>query len=208
MILREEDCEKVVRRKYNIEPNEIVQKYVEENMDISIPAVMIGYKDNNINPKDVRKDIALQIIGEILYGKTSDFFESLYNNGKLISPPSFNYEFSKTYAHVLIQIQTDFINEVINASSEQIEHIKKIGIDEDKFERAKRKVYGNLIRDFNDVSDIATMIVSDYFKGISPFDYIENYNTVDKEYTQKILNEIFVEEMKVISVIKPFPEEG
>ncbi len=199
--------ENEIKRKYNEEPKEIVQKYIEEKMDISIPAVMIGYKDNNVNPNDVRKDLALQIIGDILFGKCSDFYEKLYNKGYIISPPSFNYEFSKTYAHFLIQVQTDYIDEVFNIYSEQIEYLKKYGIDDNKFERAKKKVYGELIRDFNDVSDIATIIVSEYFKGISPFDYIDNINTVNKEYVQKIFEEIFVEEMKVISVIKPNKEE-
>ena len=113
-----------VKRIYNKEPKEIVQKYIEEKMDISIPAIMIGYKDNNINSRDVKKDIALQIIGDILLGKCSEFYEELYNKGYIINSPSFNYEFSKTYAHFLIQMQTDYIDEVLNTLSKQIENVK------------------------------------------------------------------------------------
>ena len=206
MTLKKRDKE--IKRIYNSEPTEIVQKYIEKNMDISIPLVLIGYKDNIINSKDVRKDIALQIIGDILYGSSSDFYENLYNNGMLITPPSFNYEFSKNYSHVLIQMQTDYIQDIIKASSEQIEKIQKTGFDKNRFEIAKRKIYGDIIRSFNDVSEIATIIVSDYFKGISPFEYIETYNTINKEYVEEIFKNVFVENMKIISVINPISKNS
>ena len=195
--------EKEIKREYNEEPKEIVEKYIEEEMDISIPVVIIGYKDNNINPKDVRKDIALQIIGDILFGNSSDLYENLYGRGMLINPPSFHFEFSKTFSHVLIQMQTEYVEDVVKASSEQIQKFLKTGFDISAFERSKRKVYGDIIKDFNDVSEIATTIVSDYFKGISPFDYLENFNTINKEYVEEVFRNIFVEDMKVISVIKP-----
>ena len=201
MILQKRD--KKIRRVYNQEPKEIVEKYIEKNMDISIPLVLIGYKDNVINPKNIRKDIALQIIGDILFGNSSDFFENLYNKGRLITTPSFQYEFSKTYSHVLIQMQTEYIEEVITASTEQIKKIMETGLDEDKFERAKRKIYGDIIKDFNNASEIASIMVSDYFKGISPFDYLNNYNLVDKRYVEEVFKDVFVEDMKVVSVIKP-----
>ena len=193
-----------ISRIYNTEPKEIVQKYIEKEMDVSIPNIMIGYKDNNINQIDVKKDIALQIIGDMLLGNSSDYYEKLYNSGILVNPPIFNYEFSKTFSHVLIQMQTEHVKEVINELSDQIKDILDNGIDNSKFENAKRKVYGDIIKDFNDVSDIATIIVSDYFKGILPFEYIENFNIISKEYVYNVFKEVFREDMKVVSVVKPF----
>ena len=56
--------------------------------------------------------------------------------------------------------------------------------------------------EYNNVSDIARMLLSDYFKGVNSFDYIEEYNTVTSEYTKEILKEVFDENKCIMSVVK------
>ena len=46
------------------------------------------------------------------------------------------------------------------------------------------------------------MFLSDSFKGINAFDYIEKYNTVTKEYAEQILSTVFDENNMVLSVVK------
>ena len=63
-------------------------------------------------------------------------------------------------------------------------------------------LYGNLVKEFNNVSDIARMFVTDYFKGINSFDYLEKYNEVSKELAEQILKEVFIKDKTVISIVK------
>ena len=63
-------------------------------------------------------------------------------------------------------------------------------------------LYGNAVKEFNNVSDIARMFVSDYFKGVNSFDYLENYKQITLEYTYEILKEVFLKDNTVISIIK------
>lgn len=198
-----EAVEEETRRIYNEEQAEIVQKYIEKEMDISMPCVLIGYKDNDIKSNKIKKDISIEILGALLFGKSSEIFKELYESGKILSEPSINYEFSKTYAHTLIQIQTNYVEDVIKVIDEKIEKIKKTGINEEDFSRAKKKIYGEFIKDYNEVSTISSIIVADHFKNINSFDYFEEFKVVSKEYVEKVLKEIFVEDRKVVSVIKP-----
>jgi predicted Zn-dependent peptidase len=195
--------EKETVRIYNDEQLDIVNKYLEKEMDISMPCVLIGYKDNDLESNKIKKDIAIEIIGSILLGKSSEVYEELYEAGKILAVPSMNYEFSKTYAHVLIQAQTNFVDDFINKVNEKINKLKTEGISEEDFERAKKKTYGEFVKEYNEVSTIATNFVSDYFKNINSFDYFEEFNTITKEYVENILKEIFEDNMKVVSVIKP-----
>ncbi len=192
-----------LRRIYNEEPEGVVQKRIEKQMNISMPIALVGYKDNDLKSNKVRKDIAIEILSIILFGKSSVFFENLYESGKILGAPSINYEFSKTYAHALIQIQTNYVDDVLEAIDLRIEDVKKNGINEEEFKRAQKKVYGDFIKDYNEVSTIASIIVSDYFKGINSFDYFEEFNSVNKEYVEKVLKELFVENRKILSIIKP-----
>ena len=168
-----------------------------------MPCIIIGYKDNDIKSNKIKKDISIEILGDLLFGKSSETFEELYESGKILSEPSINYEFSKTYAHTLIQVQTNYVDEVIKVIDEKIEKMKQTGINEEDFNRAKKKIYGEFIKDYNEVSTISSIIVADYFKNINSFDYFEEFKVVSKEYVEKVLKEIFVEDRKVISVIKP-----
>ena len=45
------------------------------------------------------------------------------------------------------------------------------------------------------------MFLTDYFKGINSFDYIEQIGTVSKEYAEQILNEVFDGNKMVLSVV-------
>ena len=46
------------------------------------------------------------------------------------------------------------------------------------------------------------MFMSDYFKGINSFEYIENFNQVTKEYAQQILQETFDEDKMILSIVE------
>jgi predicted Zn-dependent peptidase len=189
------------KRIYNEEPKEIVQKYVEKEMDISMPCVLIGYKDNDLDSNKIQKDIAVEIIGSILLSKSSKTFEELYESGKIFSEPSIQYEFSKTFAHVMIQFQSHNKEDVIEKIEENLNKLKEDGIQEEDFQRAKKKLYGELVKSYSEVSNVASATIADYFKGISSFEYINEFKVIEKSYVEKVLNELFVEENKVISVI-------
>ena len=66
----------------------------------------------------------------------------------------------------------------------------------------KKKVYGDYVVEYNNISDIARILLSDYFKGINSFDYIEQFQTVTAEYTKQILQEVFDEKKCILSVVK------
>lgn len=190
-----------IQRIYNVEPKEIVSKRIEKKMDVSMPCFIIGFKDNNLEGNKVKKDIAVNILGNILFGKSTEFFRKLYENGKIISDPSVNFEFAKTYSHVLIQCQTNFVDEVITEIENRIDEIKQNGISDEDFNNTKKRIYGEFVKEYNDVSEIANNVVLNYFRDINIFDYFEEFESVNKEYTEKILNQIFNKDVEVISII-------
>ena len=83
-----------------------------------------------------------------------------------------------------------------------VENIKKEGIDSEEFCRIKKRIYGEYVKEYNDVADIARMFLADFFKEINSFDYLEEINTVDEQYAEQILKEIFDDKKMIISVIK------
>lgn len=195
--------EQMVKRCYEPEPEEIVQNRKEAQMNISMPLFMIGYKDESHSENQLKKDLALDVLFNILVGDSSELYQSLYEQGLLQTEPSLIYENSKTYSHVLIQGQSETYDEVIQKWNDAVENLKQNGIEDEIFERMKKKMYGEYVKSYNDVSSIATSFLQNYFREINPLDYFEEFKNLEKTYIMQILNQVFVPQKQVVSIVKP-----
>ena len=185
------------------EPEEINQKEIIANMDVSIPIFTFGYKLKPIKENKSKISLSLEIILEILFGTSSECYKELYEKGLIFENVSATYEYARDYAHILIQGKTNDLKETKKIIEEKIEKYKNNGISDDEFERAKRKIYGQYVRVYNDVSIIAIMSISNYFRKIKPFENIENYNLVTKQYVEKTVKEAFNKGKMVESYVIP-----
>jgi len=202
--LIKKDSNTEIKRIYPEEPEEVNEKQKVVNMDVNNPLFVIAFKDTVLKNKEelVKKHIAIEILLYMLIGKSSKLYQKLYKEGLIIAQPDLDYEFSKEYAHITISGQSNNPEKLAEELKKEIENLKQNGIDEKVFDRVKKKMYGNYVTEFNDVSDIARMFMSDYFKGINSFDYIEMHKQVDKEFTEEILKEIFDENRMILSIVK------
>ena len=193
-----------IKRIYPDEPEIINKKEQKDVMGVSKPLFMIGIKDDisGTAVEKVRKHIAIEILLSMLVGKSSKLFAKLYDEGLLLSEPSMEYEFSKKYAHVLIAAQSKDPNKVYAEIMKEVEVMKQKGLDKEKFERAKKKIYGDYVVEYNDVADIGRMFASDYVKGINSFDYINEFDSVDEKFVMQILNNVFNSEKTAISIVE------
>ena len=189
-----------IKRIYPESETGLNKKYKEVQMQVSKPIFLIGFKDENLGKDKVRRHIAIQIIMDMLMGKSSSFYQKMYNEGLLLAPLDKDYEFTDNYAHVMITGQSKEPKKIYDELFKAIEEMKN-NMDEEYFKRIKKKVYGDYVVEYNDVSNIARMFLTDYLKGINTFDYIEQYNTVSIEYVKEILKELFDEKNAVLSVI-------
>lgn len=193
-----------IKRIHPEEPSEIFEKQKTVEMDVNNPLFAIGFKDEVLDNKEelVKKHIAIEILLYMLLGKSSALYKKLYEEGLILSQPDLDYEFSKEYAHVVISGQSNKPEKVVEYVKQEIERLKNNHLDEKQFKRIKKKILGDYITEYNDISSIARMLMGDYFKGINSFDYIENHQQVSKEYAEKILQQVFDENKMVVSIVK------
>ena len=196
-----------VKRLYEKDPDTIVKSRVEAEMNISMPLFMIGYKDITKVENQLKKDLALEIIFNILIGDSSELYQNLYKDSLIQSQPSFIYENSQNYSHVLIEGQSENYDEVIKRIKEGIENLKEKGIGDEEFERIKKRLYGEFVKSYNNVENIATSFIQNYFRDVNPLDYFEEFKGLDKEYTMQILKDVFQKDKQVVSIIKPKKEK-
>ena len=199
LVTKEEQGE--IKRIYPKSETGLNKKFKETTMPVSKPIFLIGFKDENFEDDKVKRHIAIEIIMNMLVGKSSKLYQKLYGENLLLSAPDTDYEFTDNYAHAMITGQSKEPEKVKEELLKEISNLKE-NFNKEDFERIKKKVYGDYVAEYNSVSDIARMFLSDYFKGINSFDYIEKYNTVTAEYTKQVLQELFDEKNMILSVVR------
>lgn len=202
--LKDNEARGEITRIYPEEKLEINKKYVEKEMEVSLPLFMIGFKDNIKDKYNevVKRHIAIEIILNMLIGKSSNLYNELYKEGYLLSQPDLEYEFGNEYSHVLIGGQSKDPQKVYEKIAEKIQEMKNNDINVQEFDRIKKKIYGDYAVEYNNVADIGRMFTSDYIKGINSFEYMDKFEEIDAEYAKQVLKEIFTEDKMIMSVIK------
>ncbi len=189
-----------IKRVYPEEPEEIVQEKIEQKLEVSQALYTIGIKDTG--KCDVKKHMAMEILLNLIIGRSSNLYKELYNEGIIYAQPSLEYEFTNIYAHVLISGQSNAPEKVYEKFKEEVKRLKMEGINEEDAKRLKKMIYGGYVKEFDDVVDIARMFLADHFKGVNSFDYLEEMKGITVEFLDQILKDVFKEEKMVLSIVK------
>ena len=192
-----------IKRIYEQEEETIVNPKIESKMEVSIPLFTLGIKC--IPPKQkekVKTHIAIDVLLNLIIGESSNLYQELYKSGVILNMPSFEYEFTDEYAHILISGVSRNPDIFFDMLNKEIDNFINNGINEQDFERVKKMIYGEYIKEYNDVSNIARIFLTDFMKGVNSFDYIEEITALDIEYAKQVLIDNFKKEKMVFSVVK------
>ena len=191
-----------ITRIYEQEEESIVKEKVEQEFKISKPLFTIGIKCKPVKQSEkVRTHIAMQIILNLLFGESSSLYKELYQDGNLFSSPSLSYEFTDSYAHILISESANDPEMIYTKFKNKIKEFKESKLDKNNFDRIKKMIYGEYIKEYNDVTEISRMFLSDFMKGIDSFDYLEEIDGVDLDFVNQVLKQYFVDDKMVLSVV-------
>ncbi len=83
---------------------------------------------------------------------------------------------------------------------------KKGKISEDEFLRAKKVIWGDYVRTFNNVEKTAQMFLRNTLKGINTLNFKEIFDKTDIDFVNKKYKELFAENKKAVSTV--YPSEG
>jgi len=192
-----------IDRGYPKEENEINEERVEVNLDVHNPLFMIGFKNNNEVKNDIRKEIAINIALETLLGKGSEEYINMYEDGLLTSTLDVDCTFEKYYSFVSISGESQKYDEVIDRVMNILEKAKEESVNEEDFMRIKKKFLGEALRQFNSVERIAHSFMSNYFRGVNIFEYVETYEKVTIEDVNNAIKDLIKKENMAVSVVKP-----
>lgn len=198
--------EKEIKRKDIIEPESVNNYKIEENMSITVPLVNIGFKDTILNlssEKFLKKQLCTDILLEILFGVSSDFYLENYEDGIINSTFGAQYIGNKNYGHSIIGGESNSPNILETNIKKYIIKVRETGININDFNRIKKKLIGNFIINMNSLEYIANNFISYHFLGTSLLDYLNILKKIRIDDVIERFNNHIKEDNMVISVIKP-----
>ena len=186
------------------ESSEVVQKKIEDRLEVSMPLFNIGYKEKPLSRKVLVKALAeLEILTEIITGEGSRFYREAYDNHLIGATFSSEIFTGPDYFAILFDGESRQPMEVYKALNQAIKGFKKNGILPDEFNVAKRAVYGRYVRGFNNVENIAYSLITTYFQNVDLYDMIETVAAVTFDDVTKRLAGTMEEERSAISIVNP-----
>ncbi len=194
---------KKIERKFQDEPASVVEKTAVKNLSVSMPIFAIGFKENIKTPsRTLKETVESNLLLDIIAGRTSSLYEKLLNEGLINT--TFDTEYFEGYgysAHIFSgeSHQYEKIREYINA---ELERVIKEGVNQEQFDRIKKKHYGNFIMNFNDIDSISNSLIGSYFNGEGLFEQLSVLESVTIDDVNNRLRTAINIENSSMSVIK------
>ncbi len=164
-------------------------------MDVNNPKCCVGYKQNKEITYDYKRDIAINIYLQMLFGKTSDNYEVLASKGFY---PSYSY--SEVGNVGFATISSDAVDTKL--FFEMVEDLMNQDLNEDDFLIFKNKNIGEIVRNFNTVDSIMKMYTDAFVNEYNINDVLKQVEQLTFEDVCKYAKELFTNGNKTTVVIE------
>lgn len=192
-----------IERSFEDEPRDIVKSYDEYNLSVGIPVFSFGYKEACKTPERTIKEIVeMNILLEILAGETSELYSKLFESGLINRNFSTEYFIGNGYEAVIFEGESRDAKAVAQAIKAEVASLKENGISPERFEIARRSLYGKEIMSYNNVDDLANGLVSCEFGGYGIFESIDIFRNACVGDIEALLAEKLDEKYSALSVVK------
>ena len=188
------------------EPKTVNRHEIIDNLEVSKPVFSMGYKDNDeiiLGKKLAKKNLVTSIILKMFIGDSSPLYKKMYDEGIINDTFYDDQTINRDYSFVQFAGESDDPYKVRECIFDEVKRIKKEGFSKEDFTRIKRNMYGKYIKSFNNIESIGNSYSSNFFLGVDLFDFLEVYDTITIDDCKKRFEELFNEEMFVMSVINP-----
>ncbi len=193
---------KKIERKFQIEPETVVQETIVRNLAVSMPIFAIGYKEKIDTPtRTLKETLESNILLDIIGGKTSPLYEEMLTDGLINTTFDIEYFEGFGYSAHIFNGESTEPEKVRERINKEIEKMKKQGVDKATFDRIKKKHYGGFIMNFNDIDSLANALIGGYFNGDGLYDQLEVLESITLDDINNRLNAINIENSSM-SIIK------
>lgn len=181
-------------------PEEIVRFYPEEQpqvdkkertlkMDVQKSKLLYGIKSNNVNitgEEMLNYELSMQVAVELIFGRTSSFFQEVYEKGLIDESYSADFSMEEGYGFAMIGSDTGNPEELSQKIKETITKFATNWTFEDEdLKRITRKKIGHFLRSLNSIEYIANQFTRYKFNDMNLFDVVPALENMGMEQVKQ-----------------------
>jgi len=196
-----------IERVFPDEPEEVATKKRTVHMQTSSAKVLVGVKgipDAQASKQDiVKREMALEIICELLFGSSSEYYESLLDNH--LANDTFSYEVSNesTFSFLMVGGDTTSPDELTASIQAKLLEVPSITFTEDEFARIKKQKIGRFLSTLNSVEYIANQFTEYAFNGMDLFEALDILESLKISDLYDMSKQYFDEKRTTVFTILP-----
>ncbi len=185
------------------EPSTVAEKHREQQMVVSMPLFVMGYKDSRtqLAGRDLlRREMTCGLMWQMLLGRSSPLFHNLYRQGLINDRFSARYGASATFGFSTLGGETP---DPAALEAQLLEGLYQAPLREEDLARAKKREVGEYIALFQNPEELAYAFNHLFFRQIDIFDYVNTVLSVNLEDIERARRDHLNESQRAVSVILP-----
>jgi predicted Zn-dependent peptidase len=174
-------------------------------LDISQPRLLVGWKDPRPDSGRnlLRKDVEVAFAIELIYGRSSTFYERAYEGGLIDSGFAASYTAERDHGYVALGGETDDPDRLRSEVAAAAERALREGFAAEDFARIRNKALGKFLRNFNSLEYVAASFVQGYFLDVDFFEYLPAIEQVEPEAVLERARAILRPDLMAASIVEP-----
>ena len=182
-----------------------LEKLHRESWDLSAPLFLIGAKlcPTGKGREALRERLTAALALRLLAGSSSPFYHRLYAQGLLNRSFDGELDFSLGLGTLLLGGESPDPEAVLRALEEELDRVRREGLDPARFERAKRASLGARLRGLEDFESLCIALAEGLFDGYCALDATELLQDIGRAECEDYLRRRLAPERLALSIIEP-----
>ena len=186
------------------EPQEVVARYAQRAMPVSIPLFELGFKgDPAPRGQGLRQQLLGELTCDVLFGSSAPLYSRLYEEGLINGSFASRYDSLPGCACLVAGGESRDPKRVRDEVLKEAERLAREGIDPELWERLKKAAYGSMVRQLNSLEDVCYELAEAHFDGEDYLNFPQCFQSIEREDAQALLRRWCVEGRSALSVIVP-----
>ncbi|NHC41830.1 insulinase family protein [Bacillus sp. MM2020_1] len=196
-----------IKRKFETEPSQAAEKKQVLEMNVQTSKCLLGIKALHVDQTGdelLKNELTMNILLDLLFGKSSENYNQLYNEGLIDETFSFDYTQEQGFGFAMIGGDTGEPDKLAETLAGMLLKAKGQAIfNEEQLERAKRKKIGGFLRAVNSPEYIANQFTRYAFNDMNLFDVVPTLEQITLNDVQSLATEVISEERFSVCQVIP-----
>ncbi|WP_419888496.1 EF-P 5-aminopentanol modification-associated protein YfmH [Neobacillus niacini] len=196
-----------IQRKFEDEPVQTAQPKQVLEMNVQTSKCLIGMKALHVDqtgPELLKNELTMNVLLDLLFGKSSENYNQLYNEGLIDETFSYDYTQEQGFGFAMVGGDTENPDKLADQLKNMLFQAKNgTTFTEEQLERAKKKKIGAFLRAVNSPEYIANQFTRYAFNDMNLFDVVPTLEKITMDDIKIMASEVISEERFSVCQVIP-----